>query len=95
MSVGIVAIGYGDGYPRHAKTGTPVLVNNKRSRLLGRVSMDMICVDLSDQADAKINDAVILWGGGLAVEEIAEFSDTIAYELLCGVTSRVEFKYLD
>ena len=95
MSVGIVAIGYGDGYPRHAITGTPVLVNNKRSRLLGRVSMDMICVDLSDQTDAKINDEVILWGEGLAVEEIAEYADTIAYELLCGVTSRVEFKYLD
>lgn len=95
MSVGIVAIGYGDGYPRHAKTGAPVLVNNKRSRLLGRVSMDMICVDLSDQADAKINDEVILWGEGLAVEEVAEYADTIAYELLCGVTNRVEFKYLD
>lgn len=95
MTVGIVAIGYGDGYPRHAKMGTPVLVNNKRSRLLGRVSMDMICVDLSDQADAKINDEVLLWGEGLAVEEVAEYADTIAYELLCGVTNRVEFKYLD
>ena len=95
MLVGIVAIGYGDGYPRHAKTGTPVLVNGKRCSLLGRVSMDMICVDLSEQADAKINDAVILWGDGLAVEEVAEHADTIAYELLCGVTNRVEFKYLD
>ncbi len=95
MTVGIVAIGYGDGYPRHAKTGTPVLVNNKRCRLLGRVSMDMICVDLSEQTKAEINDTVVLWGDGLAVEEVAEYADTIAYELLCGVTSRVEFKYLD
>jgi alanine racemase len=95
MTVGIVAIGYGDGYPRHAETGTPVLVNNKRCRLLGRVSMDMICVDLSEQTKAKINDTVVLWGEGLPVEEVAEHADTIAYELLCGVTNRVEFKYLD
>jgi alanine racemase len=94
MTVGIVAIGYGDGYPRHAKTGTPVLVNNQRTRLLGRVSMDMICVDLTELVDAKINDTVLLWGDGLAIEEIARHADTIAYELLCGVTSRVEFKYL-
>ncbi len=95
MLVGIVAMGYGDGYPRHASTGTPILVNGKRSQLLGRVSMDMICVDLSEQPDAKINDPVILWGEGLPVEEIAESADTIGYELLCGVTKRVEFVYLD
>ena len=95
MTVGIIAVGYGDGYPRHAKNGTPVLVNNKRSRVLGRVSMDMICVDISEQAGAKINDPVVLWGEGLAVEEVAEYADTIAYELLCGVTNRVEFEYLD
>lgn len=93
MRVGIVAIGYGDGYPRHAKTGTPVLINNKRSRLLGRVSMDMICVDLSGFDDTKIYDSVILWGEGLAVEEVAEHASTIAYDLLCGVTKRVEFIY--
>ena len=92
-TVGIVAIGYGDGYPRHAKTGTPVLVNNKRCSLLGRVSMDMICVDLSEQDTAKVNDPVILWGKGLPIEEIAEASETIGYELLCGVTGRVEFEY--
>lgn len=95
MTIGIVAIGYGDGYPRHAKIGTPVLVNNKRCSLVGRVSMDMICVDLSEQSSAHVNDPVVLWGEGLAIEEIAESADTIAYELLCGVTSRVEFKYLD
>ena len=95
MRIGIVAIGYGDGYPRHATTGTPVLVNGKRCSLLGRVSMDMICVDLNEQPKAKINDAVILWGEGLPVEEIAECSKTIGYELLCGVTNRVEFKYIE
>ena len=95
MTIGVVAIGYGDGYPRHAQTGTPVLVNNKRTRLLGRVSMDMISVDLEKQPKAKIGDPVVLWGKNLAVEEIAEHADTIAYELLCGVTSRVEFVYLD
>ena len=95
MKVGIIAIGYGDGYPRHAKTGTPVLVNGKRCSLLGRVSMDMICVDLSEINDdkAKVNDEVILWGEGLPIEEIAECSNTIGYELLCGVTKRVEFIY--
>jgi len=95
MTVGIVAIGYGDGYPRHAKTGTPILVNGKRCSLLGRVSMDMICVDLSEQENATVNDPVVLWGNGLPIEEIAESSETIGYELLCGVTSRVEFKYND
>ena len=95
MKVGIVAIGYGDGYPRHAKTGTPVLVNKKICSLLGRVSMDMICVDLSEQPDVKVNDHVVLWGEGLPVEEIAEHSETIAYDLLCGVTKRVEFQYID
>lgn len=95
MKVGIIAIGYGDGYPRHAKTGTPVLVNGKRCSLLGRVSMDMICVDLSQINDdkAKVSDEVVLWGEGLPIEEIAECSNTIGYELLCGVTKRVEFIY--
>ncbi len=94
-TIGVVAIGYGDGYPRHAKTGTPVLVNNKRCDLLGRVSMDMICVDLDDQTNAQVGDPVVLWGEGLPVETIAEYAGTIGYELLCGVTNRVEFEYLD
>ena len=95
MTIGVVAIGYGDGYPRHATTGTPMLVNNKRSSLLGRVSMDMICVDLSEQPNAKVNDPVVLWGAGLAIEEVAESAGTIAYELLCNVTKRVGFTYTD
>jgi len=91
MTVGVVAIGYGDGYPRHAKNGTPVLVNNKRVPLIGRVSMDMICVDLREQPAAKVGDPVVLWGEGLPIEEIARSADTIGYELLCHVTQRVKF----
>ena len=90
--LGVVAIGYGDGYPRNAKTGTPVLVNGHRVPLVGRVSMDMITVDLSAQPNAKSGDTVTLWGEGLAVEEIARCSDTIPYTLLCGITQRVEIK---
>ena len=91
MSVGVVAVGYGDGYPRHAKSGTPVLVNGKKAQLVGRVSMDMICVDLSEQPDAKVGDPVTLWGEGLPIEEVARSADTIGYELLCHVTQRVKF----
>jgi len=88
-TLGVVAIGYGDGYPRYARSGTPVLVNGRRVPLVGRVSMDMITVDLGPQPDAKPGDAVTLWGEGLAVEEIARCADTIPYTLVCGVTQRV------
>ena len=91
MPVGVVAIGYGDGYPRHAKNGTPVLVNGKRAPLIGRVSMDMICVDLRQIPDVKVGDLVVLWGDGLPIEEVARSADTIGYELLCHVTQRVKF----
>ena len=89
-TLGVVAIGYGDGYPRYAKTGTPVLVNGQRVPLIGRVSMDMITVDLAGQPHAKPGDPVTLWGDGLAVEEIALCADTIPYTLVCGVTQRVK-----
>lgn len=92
MPVGVVAIGYGDGYPRHATNGTPVLVNGAPVPLVGRVSMDMICVDLRAQPEARCGDPVTLWGEGLAVEEVARHADTIAYELLCQVTPRVQFE---
>ena len=92
--IGVVSIGYGDGYPRHAKNGTPVLINGKRVPLVGRVSMDMITVDLSTQPDAKIGDEAILWGRGLSVDEVACCSDTISYELFCKVTPRVPRDYL-
>lgn len=90
MPVGIAAIGYGDGYPRHAEAGTPVLVNGQRVPLIGRVSMDMICLDLRSQPHAKVGDPVVLWGEGLPVEEVARHASTIPYELLCGVARRVK-----
>lgn len=93
MTIGVVAIGYGDGYPRHARFGTPVIVNQQQASLVGRVSMDMITVDLGNMAKVKVGDPVVLWGEGLPVEVIAEYSDTIAYELLCGVTRRVPMQY--
>ncbi|MDI1293628.1 MAG: alanine racemase [Methylobacter sp.] len=89
-TLGVVAIGYGDGYPRHAKAGTPVLVNGIRVPLIGRVSMDMITVDLGPGAYDKVGDPVTLWGDGLPVEEIALWADTIPYTLVCGVTQRVQ-----
>jgi alanine racemase len=94
MPVGVAALGYGDGYPRHAPAGMPLLVNGQRCALIGRVSMDMICIDLRTQPDAQVGDEVILWGEGLAVDEVAQQAGTIAYELLCGVGSRVRFSYL-
>jgi alanine racemase len=91
MNVGIAAIGYGDGYPRHADGGTPVLVNGARANLIGRVSMDLVTIDLRNHPDARIGDPVVLWGRGLPVEEVAMHADTIGYELTCGVTRRVRF----
>ena len=91
MPVAVIAVGYGDGYPRHAVNGTPVLVAGRRLPLAGRVSMDLISVDARDYPEIQVGDEAILWGRGLPVEEIAEKAGTIAYELLCGVTRRVEF----
>ncbi len=93
MLVGVVAAGYGDGYPRHAKSGTPVLVNGKRAELIGRASMDMLTVDLRSQPQARTGDPVVLWGEGLPVEEIANHAETIPYEVLCAVHKRLEFSY--
>ncbi|MDP2784870.1 MAG: alanine racemase [Sulfurimicrobium sp.] len=89
MRIGVVACGYADGYPRHAPSGTPVLVNGLRSRVVGRVSMDMLTVDLSNIPDANIGAPVTLWGQGLPVEEVAAAAGTISYELLCAVAQRV------
>lgn len=88
--LGVVAIGYGDGYPRYAKPGTPVLVHGQRVPLIGRVSMDMMTVDLTTQPSAKPGDLVTLWGASLPIEEIARCADTIPYTLVCGVTQRVQ-----
>jgi len=89
MRVGIVACGYADGYPRHAPTGTPVLVDGRRSRILGRVSMDMLAVDLTCLPASGIGAPVVLWGGALPAEEVAAAAGTIAYELLCALAPRV------
>lgn len=89
MTVAIVACGYADGYPRHAPTGTPVLVNGKRARLVGRVSMDMISVDVSDLRDARIGIPVTLWGEGLPADEVGAAAGTLSYELFTKLTARV------
>ena len=94
-NIAVVGIGYGDGYPRHIAAETPVLINGKRYPVVGRVSMDMICVNVKDGAGLKVGDKVLLWGDGLPVEEIAEKAATIAYELLCQVTARVNFIYTE
>jgi alanine racemase len=86
----IAAIGYGDGYPRSASSGTPVLVNGEHAALAGRVSMDMIAIDVTDlKRHPKTGDPVVLWGEGLPVEEIAIWAETIPYTLTCGINQRV------
>ncbi len=91
MLVGVAAIGYGDGYPRNIGAGTPVLVNGKRVPIIGRVSMDLMTIDLRSQPEVKVGDNVVLWGKGLAIEEIASAAHTISYELTCSITRRVRF----
>lgn len=93
--IATVAAGYGDGYPRHAPNGTPVLVNSQRAPLAGRVSMDMLSIDITDCDPVTIGDRVILWGQGLPAEEIANAAQTISYELFTGVTKRVPRVYVD
>jgi alanine racemase len=91
MLVGVAAIGYGDGYPRSAPTGTPVLVNGFRAAIIGRVSMDLVTIDLRAVPNAKVGDHVVLWGRDLPVEQIAAHAGTISYDLTCGMTKRVLF----
>ncbi|MDE1894589.1 MAG: alanine racemase, partial [Xanthomonadaceae bacterium] len=91
MPVGVAAVGYGDGYPRSAAAGTPVIVGEQAVPLIGRVSMDLITLDLRQAAAAKIGDRVVLWGGQLPVETVASQAGTIAYDLTCGMTRRVLF----
>ena len=92
MKVGVVACGYADGYPRHAPTGTPVRVGGQQSRLLGRVSMDMLCVDLSAAPTAHVGTPVVLWGAGVPVDHVAAAAGTIAYELLTAIAPRVRME---
>ena len=90
MRIGVVACGYADGYPRHAPTGTPVLVDGVRTRTLGKVSMDMLALDLSAVPGARVGSKVTLWGEGLPIDEVARSAETIGYELMCAVASRVK-----
>jgi alanine racemase len=91
MPIGVAAIGYGDGYPRNIGVATPVLIAGKRVPIVGRVSMDLITIDLRSVPDARIGDRVVLWGKGLPVEDIAGHAATISYDLTCGMTRRVLF----
>jgi alanine racemase len=91
MPVGVAAIGYGDGYPRSARPGTPVLVGDAPVAVIGRVSMDLLTLDLRSAPAAKVGDVVTLWGPKLPVESIARHAGTISYELTCCVTRRVLF----
>ena len=93
--IGIVSIGYADGYPWRAQTGTPVLIHGQETQILGRISMDMLCVDLSGfektSMKVELEDEVLLWGEGLPIERIAQSAGTIPYELLCQIGQRVRF----
>ena len=90
MPIGVVAAGYGDGYPRHARTGTPILVKGKQCALVGKPSMDMLTVDLRGYPEACTGDPVLLWGKRLPIETTAAHAQTLPYELLCGVHKRLE-----
>jgi alanine racemase len=94
MKIGIVGMGYGDSYPRHAKNGTPVLIRGERCPIVGRVSMDMITVDVSHLDEVAVDDTVTLWGRDLLVAEIAQCVNTVPHELLCHLTGRVQPVYL-
>jgi alanine racemase len=94
MRIGVVACGYADGYPRICPTGTPVLVDGARGRTVGRVSMDMLTVDLSPFPDAGVGSQVTLWGqaeGGalLDIDDVAQAAGTVGYELMCALAARV------
>ncbi|HEV2612135.1 MAG TPA: alanine racemase [Noviherbaspirillum sp.] len=89
MTIGIVACGYADGYPRHAPNGTPVIVEGHRTVIVGRVSMDMISVDITSIPSARVGSKVTLWGGGLPIDEVANAAGTIGYELMCALAPRV------
>lgn len=89
MRIGVVACGYADGYPRHAPNGTPVAVDGVRVGTVGRVSMDMLCVDLTDAPAARVGSEVELWGARVPVDEVAIAAGTVGYQLLCALAQRV------
>ncbi|MDD4964641.1 MAG: alanine racemase [Gallionella sp.] len=92
MRIGIVACGYADGYPRHAANGTPILVDGVVTCTLGRVSMDMLYVDLSPVPKAQVGSNVVLWGEGMPIEQVARAAGTISYELMCALAKRVPIR---
>ena len=92
MRIGVVACGYADGYPRHAKNGTPILVDGQRTKTLGRVSMDMMYVDLSALPQTEVGSRVVLWGEGMPIDEVAHAAGTVGYELMCARAPRVPIK---
>ena len=93
MRIGVVAVGYADGYPRHApgsnEKGTPILVDGVRTRTVGRVSMDMIFADITEIPNAGVGSEVTLWGEGLSADDVAFAAGTVSYELLCALAPRV------
>ncbi len=89
--VGVLAVGYADGYPRSIRPGASVLVRGARVPVIGRVSMDLTTIDLTDLPEVEVGEDAVLWGRGLPVEEVASSAATIGYELVCGMTRRVEF----
>ena len=95
MRIGIVSIGYADGYPSNAPNGTPVIVNSKRTTTVGRVSMDMLAIDLSNIEETNVGDLVTLWGQELSLDEVAAKTGILSYNLTCSVSRRVEFTYTE
>jgi alanine racemase len=95
MRIGVIACGYADGYSRHSPSGTPVLVEGRRTRTVGLVSMDLTCIDLTDLPDAGVGSRVVLWGEGLPVDEVATAARTVSYELLCALGNRVPVLVVD
>ena len=93
--IATVATGYGDGYPRSAASGTPVLVNGQRASIVGRVSMDMMTIDVTDLSATQIGDPVCLWGPGLNINEVAHHAGTIGYELMTRMTQRLPIRHVD
>jgi len=94
-TMGIISAGYGDGYSRHFRSGTPVLINGRRVPVVGNISMDMIAIDLGDAPEDRVGDIATLWGDGLPVEEVAPWANAIPYELVCGVMNREDSEVIE
>ncbi len=93
MQIGVIAMGYGDGYPRTARDGTPVLVGGVKCQLVGRISMDMMTIDLRKNPTAKTGDLVTLWGEDLPLEEVIKHTSNVTYDTICAIQNRVKFHW--